>query len=377
MNARRPDPDALLRLARRENRRGKLKVYLGLAAGVGKTYRMLADAQALKRRGVDAVIGFIETHGRAETDAMVGDLEKIPPKLVDHRGVRLQEMDREAILRRRPDLVIVDELPHTNAPGSKNEKRWQDVAELVGAGVSVMTALNVQHLEGVQDVVERATGIEVMERVPDRLIREADTVINVDLPVSELRERISQGKVYAPERAEHALNNFFREEILTRLRELALLQTAEHTERESFEHEMGEAAGAFARVAVALPFDPAVARQLILKGSRVAGRMNTRWFGIYVRRRRDQPENMTAEEHRLLTENVELAMSLGANIVFRRSEDVAGSLLEFVREQRIGLLVVGRASRSAWIDRIAPGIVSRLQRAAGGFDLLVADPGDG
>src|SRR6185369_2634878 len=197
----RPDPDRLLRLVQREEAKARLKVYLGMAAGVGKTVRMLEDAHAMRRAGVDVVLGLIEPHGRAETIERIRDLEIIPRRKVRYHDVELEELDLDAILARRPDLVVVDELPHTNVPGSKNEKRWQDVEEILATGTSVMTALNVQHLEGVQDIVQSATGIEIRERVPDRIIREADSVVLVDIPVPELQERLRQGKIYPPEQA--------------------------------------------------------------------------------------------------------------------------------------------------------------------------------
>ncbi len=361
--------DDLLALARRESVAGKLKVYLGMAAGVGKTVRMLDDAHAMRQQGIDVVVGYVEPHGRAETEAHIGDLEVIPRARRAYKDVLLEEMDLEACLARHPDVLVVDELPHTNAPGSRHEKRWQDVEEILGAGISVMAAMNVQHLEGVQDVVRSATGIDIRERVPDRIIREASNVVLVDLPVPELQERLKQGKIYPPEQARRALENFFRAELLVKLRELALLQTADYSGRLATPE--GEVSLA-PRIAVALPFDPEIARTLILRGSRLAGRMNTRWLALYVRRKRDHAENMTAEEHRRLTENVQLAMSLGASVVIRESEDVVGTILEFVQQERVTLLLAGRPSRGGLLGRLSPGIVQRLQEAKG-FDLMLID----
>ena len=370
---RRPDPEAFLRLAARDARPGKLKVYLGMAAGVGKTYKMLDDAHHLRRQGADVVIGYVETHGRPETAARIGDLEVVPRKQVGYQGVVLEEMDLDAILRRRPDLVLVDELAHTNAPGSRNEKRWKDVEEILAAGISVLAAVNVQHLEGVQDVVGSVTGIEVRERLPDRIVRDADALVVVDLPVEELRERIRGGKVYAAEKAEQALANFFTEEKLTRLRELTLFQTADHIEAETQESAGAESPGPQARVAAAIPLDPVVGRRLILRASRVAGRMNTRWFAVHVRRRHERPERLSAREHRLLTENVHLAMTLGATVVFRESDDVVRTLLAFASEESVGVLLVGAPSRRGLLARVVPGIVARLVDGAKGIDVLVTD----
>ncbi|KAA0256015.1 MAG: histidine kinase [Acidobacteria bacterium] len=370
---RRPDPEAFLRRAARDARPGKLKVYLGMAAGVGKTYKMLDDAHHLRKHGVDVVIGYVEPHGRPETEARIGDLEVVPRKQVGYRGVVIEEMDLDAVLRRRPDVVLVDELAHTNAPGSRNEKRWKDVEEILAAGISVLAAVNVQHLEGVQDVVGSVTGIEVRERLPDRVVRDADALVVVDLPVEELRERIRDGKVYAAEKAEQALANFFTEEKLTRLRELTLFQTADHIEAETQESAAAESAAPQARVAAAIPLDPDVGRRLILRASRVAGRMNTRWFAVHVRRSRERPERLSAREHRQLTENVQLAMTLGATVVFRESDDVVGTLLRFAEEENVGVLLVGAPSRRGALARVAPGIVARLVDRADGLDVLVTD----
>ncbi len=372
----RRDPESYLRIAaRHDSKRGRLKVYLGMAAGVGKTMRMLSDARHLRAAGTDVVIGLVEAHGREETAAAIGDLEVVPRKRVEHKGVQVEEMDLEAILARQPEVVVVDELPHTNAPGSKNEKRWQDVEELLDAGLTVLTAMNVQHLEGVQDVVKSVAGLDIRERVPDRIIREADSIIVIDLPVRELQQRLRDGKIYPADVARRALENFFQERTLLRLRELALLQTADYLAGESTEASAEEPQGTI-RVAVAIPFDPPAARRLLLRGSRIAGRMNTRWFALCVRRRRDHPENMSASQHRALTDNVQLAMSLGASVVFRESEDVVRTIIDFIRDERIDLLVVGKPGRAGLLGRIAPGIVHRLLAHPDCCELLVADTAD-
>ncbi|MBV8518976.1 MAG: universal stress protein [Acidobacteria bacterium] len=366
---RRPDPDELLRLAgTSRDGRGRLAVYLGMAAGVGKTVRMLDDAHAARRAGIDVVLGFVETHGRIETAQRIGELEQIARRTVVHRGVTIDEMDVDAILARHADLVVVDELPHTNAPASRNEKRWQDVEEILASGASVMTALNVQHLEGVQDVVRSATGIDIRERVPDRILRDAHSVVLVDIPVPELLERLRAGKIYPPEQAARALGNFFRAELLTRLRELALLQTATF----SGAAQNGDVTSEV-RLAVAVPFDPEIARPLLLRASRIAGRMNTRWFALYVRQEREHPRNITAEEHRKLSENVQLAIALGATVVTRESEDIAGAICAFAAEARINLLVVGKPTRPGFFSRFVPSIVHKLLDRGGGFDLVIVD----
>jgi len=365
----RPDPDELLRLTKTDDKgRGRLKVYLGMAAGVGKTMRMLDDAHRMRRAGVDIAIGLVETHGREETATRIADLEVIPRQKVSYRDVVIEEMDLRAVIARHPDVAVVDELPHTNAPGSKNEKRWQDVEDLLASGISVMTALNVQHLEGVQDVVHSATGIEIRERIPDRIVRDADSVILVDLPVAELQERLRQGKIYPPEQATRALDNFFRTELLVRLRELALLQTATFSGAPVVVQGAAEL-----RLAVALPFEPLIAKSLVLRASRLAGRMNTRWYAVYVRQRRAHPENISAEQHRKLSDNVQLAISLGATVVTRESEDVAGALLDFAKSEGITMFVVGRPTRSGLVSRVVPSTVHRLLERGRGFDIVIVD----
>src|SRR5438270_11625116 len=219
----RPAPEHFLTLIRQQQR-GRLKVYLGFAAGVGKTYELLQEGQRLKRQGVDVVIGFVETHGRAETAAQVGDLEQIPRRRIEYRGVVLEEMDLDALLARRPTVALVDELAHTNAPDSRHAKRYQDIEELLRAGINVISTLNIQHLESLYNQVEQATGVKVKERVPDYVLGMADQIVNVELSAEDLRERLLAGKIYPAERPEHALANFFTPSNLTRLRELGLAE---------------------------------------------------------------------------------------------------------------------------------------------------------
>src|SRR6516162_9030388 len=234
--ATRPAPEHFLQLIR-EQQRGRLKVYLGFAAGVGKTFEMLQEGQRLKRQGVAVVIGIVETHGRAETAALIGDLEQVPRRRIEYHGVALEEMDLDAVLRRRPTVALVDELAHTNAPGSRNGKRYQDVEELLRQGINVITTLNIQHLESLYDIVEKFTGVKVKERVPDFILGQAHQVVNVDLPSEDLQERMRAGKIYPPDRAERALANFFNEANLTQLREIALEQVAHVLDRQRQERD--------------------------------------------------------------------------------------------------------------------------------------------
>jgi two-component system, OmpR family, sensor histidine kinase KdpD len=344
---RRTSPDVFLKLIEK-SRRGKLKIYIGHAAGVGKTYQMLEDAHLLKAQGVDVVVGFVETHGRADTQAKIGDLEVIPRRVLTYKGKPLEEMDLPAILARKPEVVLADELAHTNVPGAENEKRYQDVEDILSAGVSVMTTVNIQHFESVQDIVTRVTHIDVRERVPDRLLRQADALVNVDIPSEELRQRLQAGKIYPAERINAALENFFKEENLASLRELAMRQIADRLEAERRAPDrvaLGEPVGT--KIMVAMSSNADTTRLLLRRASTIAGRMNTNWFAVYVRTKKESPQRMSAREHRQLSENVTLAMELGAKVVWLSAEDVALELLRFAREQGITLAIFGKSRRSA------------------------------
>jgi two-component system sensor histidine kinase KdpD len=341
----RTSPDTFLRLIEKA-RRGKLKIYIGHAAGVGKTYQMLEDAHALKKQGVDVVAGFVETHGRAETRDKVGDLEVVPRRQIEYKGKTFEEMDLPAILQRRPEVVLVDELAHTNVPGVENEKRYQDVEEILNVGISVMTTVNIQHFESLQDIVARVTHIDVRERVPDRLLRQADALVNVDLPSEELRQRLQAGKIYPRERITAALENFFNEENLASLRELAMRQIADRLEAERRGPDRSvvpEPVGA--KVMVAMSSNPETTRLLLRRASSIAGRLNTNWYAVYVRTRKERPDRMAARDHRLLSENVTLAMELGAKVVWLANEDIAGELLRFAREHGVTLALFGKSRR--------------------------------
>jgi two-component system sensor histidine kinase KdpD len=366
---RRTSPDVFLKLLEK-SRRGKLKIYIGHAAGVGKTYQMLEDAHALKNQGVDVVAGFVETHNRAETASRVAGLEVVPRRAMAYKGKTLEEMDLPAILRRKPEVVIVDELAHTNVPGAENAKRYQDVEDLLAAGISVMTAVNIQHFESVQDIVSRVTGVDVQERVPDRVLRQADAIVNVDLPSEELRERLKAGKIYPPERIGPALENFFTEENLASLRELAMRQIADRLEAErrgSDRTTLSEPVGT--KVMVAMSSNSETTRLLLRRASALAGKLNTNWFAVYVRTARDSPQRLSAREHRLLGENVTLAMELGAKVVWLSAERVAGELLRFAREHGITLAIFGKSRRPWWLSFARRSPIDAFTRAGTGIDV--------
>jgi two-component system sensor histidine kinase KdpD len=366
----RSSPETFLRLIEK-SKRGRLKMYIGHAAGVGKTYQMLEDAHALAAKGADVVVGFIETHGRAETAAKLQGLPVVPRRKVRYKDRDIEEMDLPAILERKPEIVLVDELAHTNVPGVENEKRYQDVEEILASGISVMTTVNIQHFESVQEIVSRVTHVEVRERVPDRVLRQADAIVNVDLPSEELRERLRAGKIYPLDRVPAALENFFREDNLASLRELAMRQIADRleAERRGPAH-AGEAETVGDKVMVAMSSNPRSTRLLLRRASAVAGRLNTNWFAVYVRTKRDSPQRMPAREHRLLSENVTLAMELGAKVVWLTSEDVAGELLRFAREHGITLVLFGKSKMALWRRLFRKSPIDTFAGGGTGIDVL-------
>src|SRR5215471_7361924 len=298
----RPSADQLLDRLKSETR-ARLRVYIGAAPGVGKTYRMLKDAVALKAGGADIVIGLVETYGRADTDAQIADLEIIPKRKLPYKGVELEEMDVDAILARTPQVCVVDELAHTNAPGSRHDKRYQDVVDLLDAGITVMTAVNIQHLETLNDLVSRVTGVRVRETVPDTFLDRADEVVNVDVTVEELRTRLRQGKIYKPEKVQQALTNFFREGNLSTLRELALRSVAEEVGSKAAQYRAREGlepAPIPEKVMVSISSGP-TARKLIRAGSRIAGRLGAIWYAVHVETPQENAANISAEDARQLS----------------------------------------------------------------------------
>ncbi len=357
-------------------KQGRLKLYIGFAAGVGKTYRMLEEAHALRRRGVDAAIAFIETHGRPETQALVAGLEVIPRKIYEYRGVQVGELDLDAVLARKPQVAFVDEVAHTNIPLAHNRKRYQDVEQLLAAGINVIGAFNVQHLESLNDLVERTTGVVVRETVPDSFVKRADQVVNLDLAVEDLHERLRTGKIYAADKIEKALAGFFSRENLSTLRELALREVAESLERDrtivsaaAGEDDRGGAARG--RVMVALSSFPPRAKTLLRRGSRLAGRLNTDWFVVYVQTPREAPDRIDAEAQRHLLGNLELARELGAEVVRIQSSDPVQGLLDFARSHGVGLILVGRSHQPKWKQLLGLSADLRLVRDADGLDVQV------
>ena len=362
-------PEDFLELVERA-RRGRLKLYVGFAAGVGKTYRMLEEAHELRRRGVDVVAAFVEPHGRAETEALIEGLEVVPRRRVEYRGVPVEEMDLEAVLHRKPQVAVVDEIPHTNAPGSRNRKRYQDVLALLDAGINVIGALNVQHLESLNDLIERATSVAVRETVPDSFLKKADQVVNLDLAVEDLQDRLRAGKIYAAEKIPWALDNFFKDQNLATLRELALREVAESLDRAGAARRDPEVR-ASGRVMVCLASNPPRAKTLLARGSRMAGRLNTDWYVVYVETPDEAPHLIDAEAQRHLLANIDKAKELGAEVVRLKGDDPAGALLDFARTHGVAHIIVGRSLEPWWKQILRGSVVTRLLREADEFDLHV------
>jgi two-component system sensor histidine kinase KdpD len=326
----------------------RLRVYLGAAPGVGKTYHMLDDANLLHhQQNVDVVIGLVETHGRKETEDRIHDLEQVPLRDIPYRGVTLKEMDVEAIIARHPHTVVVDELAHTNVPGSKNRKRYEDVLELLEAGINVMTAVNIQHMETLNDAVSRSANTTIRETVPDSFLKRADEVVNVDVTVDELRTRLRHGKIYAPEKVEQSLANFFRKGNLNMLRELALRTTAEQVSNRASEYRRTqglEQAPIPEKVMVCLSTRPGTER-LLRVGARIAGRLATNWYAVHVSPPDDKGHN-DPEGFERIEEYKRMARDLGAKVITLTDRNVSDALIHFAQQENISHVVFGQPVRS-------------------------------
>ena len=345
----RPTADALLERIKEEDR-ARLRIYVGAAPGVGKTYEMLQEAHALKKRGLDVVVGFVETYGRRETEVQVKDLEVIPRRKIEYRGVTMEEMDVEAIIRRKPQVCLVDELAHSNVPGSRHGKRYEDVLEILDAGIHVMTAVNIQHLETLNDAVSRATGVRVRETVPDTFLDRADEVINVDVTVEELRSRLREGKIYRPEKVEQALTNFFRKGNLSTLRELALRAVADEVSDKAASYRAREGlepALIPERVMVCMSSNAAAPR-VVRTGARIAGRLGARWYAVYVETPREKPGRINSNDADALQENIRLAESLGATVVRVKADSPSDGLVAFAQREGVTHVIFGQSARTRW-----------------------------
>jgi two-component system, OmpR family, sensor histidine kinase KdpD len=340
----------------------KLRIYVGAAPGVGKTYHMLSDAYLQHhQQNLDVVIGLVETHGREETEARIRDLEVVPLREIPYRGVTLKEMDVDAIIARHPHTVIVDELAHSNVPGSKNRKRYEDVLDLLAAGINVWTAVNIQHLETLNDAVNRSANTTIRETIPDSFFKRADEVVNVDLTVDELRNRLRQGKIYAPEKVEQSLANFFRKGNLNMLRELALRMTAEQVSNRAAEYRRTqglEQAPIPEKVMVCLSTRPGTER-LLRVGARIAGRLATNWYAVYVTRPDDKGHG-DPEAYQRLEEYMRMARDLGAQVVSLTERNVSDALIRFAQQENISHVVFGQSARSRFDILLRGSVLNRF-----------------
>jgi two-component system sensor histidine kinase KdpD len=371
----RKEPEAFLDLVPRANK-GRLKIYIGAAAGVGKTWRMLEEAHELRAKGVDVVIGLVETHGRAETAAKIGDFEVVPRQRIEYRGVTVEEMDLDAVLARNPEVAIIDELAHTNASGCRHEKRYQDVEELLAAGINVIAALNIQHIESLNPLMRRVTGVDVRETVPDSFLSHADQIVNVDVTVEALRERLREGKIYPASQIEHALRNFFKPSNLASLREIALREIAKdlsrrREEQEAVRREGGRHPQVAERIMVGLSSNSRDSGNLLRRASRMAGQLNADWYAVHVETPSESVRKIGTREFVDLLDNINLAGDLGAETVWLKGSDVVVTMLEFAREKRMSKIIVGRTHQPFWRRWLQRDVPIRLLHEAREFDVEI------
>jgi two-component system sensor histidine kinase KdpD len=369
----------------RKSERGRLKIYLGYGPGVGKTYQMLSEAHRLKKEGIDVVVGLVETHNRAETQKLVDGLELIPRRKVEYHGIVVEEMDVDALIARHPQVAIIDELAHTNVPGSKNPKRYQDVQDVLAAGIHVISALNVQHLESLYNTVEQLVGVKVRERIPDSVLAEADQVVNIDLAAEDLQSRLRDGKIYPKERVASSLENFFTASNLEHLRELTLRELASQLDfkRREIQHDptitatngtMGTV-GAPDQVMVCLSSRGPNSARLLRFASRLAGRLNRNWYAVYVQTPSEEPTVIDAKTQRLLADTLTLANQLGATVFTFKGQDIADTILRFANEYRCGQVVIGRPRPIQWWRRLTGhiGVAEQLIHRSHGVTVIVVD----
>lgn len=367
--------DRFLRMIRR-SQRGRLKIYLGYSAGVGKTYQMLQEGHRLKAEGIDIVIGLLETHGREDIARLAQGLEVVPRRCQDYRGICIEEMDVDAVIARKPQVALIDELAHTNVPGSRNAKRYEDVQDILASGIHVISTLNVQHLESLYNFVERAVGVKVRERLPDSVLTEADEIVDVDLATDDLRKRLEEGKIYPLDRIQTALANFFRSANLERLRELTLRELAAQIDlRQREAREEGEGGSASDQVMVCLSSHGPNSEKLLRYGSRLAGRLNRNWYAVYVQTPSEEATVIDAQTQRFLSETLTLAKQLGAMVFTYKGEDVADTILRFANEYRVGHIVVGKSGPKPFWKRLGrnKSVVEELVRRASGVTITILD----
>jgi two-component system sensor histidine kinase KdpD len=353
----------------RKSKRGKFKIYIGMSAGVGKSYRMLQEARSLINNKIDLKIGYIETHGRKETHALIEELPLIPRKKIFYKGKELEEMDLQAILNINPEVVIVDELAHTNIPGSKNEKRWQDVLEILDAGINVISAVNIQHIESINEEVYSITGIEVGERIPDKLLQMADEVVNIDLTADELIARLKEGKIYDPGKIETALRNFFQADKILQLRELALKEVASQVERKVDNEVTSSSRLRHEKFLACISSNADNAKMIIRKTARLASYYNSQWYVLYVQTGGEDANRIKLSVQRHLINNFKMATEMGGEVIQVKSNNVPDSIVKIAEEKKITTICMGLPRFSLWRMLTKTTSFNRLLKKLSGSDI--------
>lgn len=370
-----PDKEANIWLEKlKQDRKGKLKIYIGMSAGVGKSYRMLQEAHTLMRNGTNVKIGYIETHGRKETEELVDGLPVVPRRKVFYKGKELDELDVQAILLLHPEVVIVDELAHTNIPGSKNEKRWQDVLDIIEAGINVITAVNIQHIESINEDVKDITGVEVKERIPDKMLQLADEVVNIDLTADELITRLKEGKIYDHSKVQQALANFFQAEKILQLRELALKEVAGQVERK-VDHELTnkDRSWRHEHFMACISSNHEMAQNIIRKTARLASYYNSKWYVLYVQTARESVDKIPLAAQRHLINNFKNATELGAEVIRIKAGNVARGILKMAEEKHITTVCIGKPHLNLYQIILRTGVFNQLLKklSSNDVDLII------
>lgn len=357
----------------KKSRRGKFKIYIGMSAGVGKTYRMLQEAHALLRNGIDVKIGYIETHNRKETHELLDGLPLIPRRKLFYKGKELEELDVQAVLAARPEVVIIDELAHSNIEGSKNDKRWQDVLDILDAGISVISAVNIQHIESLNEEIKEITGIEVKERIPDSVLAQADEVVNIDLTADELIARLKEGKIYDLTKIETALKNFFKSEHILQLRELALKEVASQVERK-VESEVNKSnLIKHERFLACISSNEKTAKTVIRKTARLANYYNSKWFVLYVQTPKESSDKIPLDKQRHLINHFKLATELGAEIIKVEHKNVARAIIEQCDDRKITTICLGKPHFNLFRIILATNVFNELLKkiSVSDIDLVI------
>ena len=357
----------------RKSRRGKFKIYIGMSAGVGKTYRMLQEAHTLLRNGVDIKIGYIETHNRKETQDLIEGLPIVPRRKLFYKGKELEEFDLQAVLNLHPEVVIVDELAHSNIEGSKNDKRWKDVMDILDAGINVISAVNIQHLEGLHNDVKNITGISVSERIPDSVLQQADEVVNIDLTADELISRLKEGKIYTPDKIQISLNNFFKSEKILQLRELALKEVASQVERKIEIEIPRNSQLKPERFMACISSNHDIAKKVIRKTARMASYYNSKWFLLYVQTPSESGDNIGLAEQRHLINNFKMAAEMGAEIIRLKNKNIAKGIFEASEQKGITTICIGKPHLTLWNVIMSTAVFNQLltKLSASEIDILI------